>query len=392
MRKICLKPKQDLRLRDGHLWIFSNEIDTKKTPLSDFAMGENVNVVDASGQNLGSATINPKTLIAARLHARSPNTPLDSDLLVKRLKIALDFRQSLFANPWYRLVHAEGDYLPGLVIDRYDAHLSVQITTQALEQRKDVLLDILHDLIKPEGIVLANDIFTRSLEDLSLVPQTMGDVPEFIELKENGATFTVPIISGQKTGWFYDQRENRLLAARLASGKRVLDACCYLGGFGVLAAINGAKEVTFVDSSVKAIALATKNLQENAPGRLKKAVIGDVFDVLTDLINQKETFDFVSIDPPAFIKRRKDVSKGQMAYRKLNNLAIQLLSKNGLLVSSSCSYHLTAESLRLAILRGAKKNNRSVQIISSGRQGYDHPYLLGMPETAYLKCYLAKLN
>ena len=392
MRNLCLKPHQDTRLKQGHLWIFSNEVDTGKTPLTDFEIGEDVNVADAKGQILGSATINPNSLITARIHAKRPNTPLDCDLLRQRLECALNFRQSLFAKPFYRLLHAEGDFLPGLILDRYGDYVTLELNTQALEKRKELLLEIIQDVLKPKGIALINAVPVRSLENLSLENQFLGDLPDYLELPENGATFTVPLKSGQKTGWFYDQRENRLLAANLAKGRRVLDACCYLGGFGVLGALHGAKEVTLLDASAKALELAAQNVEHNAKGSLKETLQGDVFEIFGQLVARKTTFDLISIDPPALIKRRKDVAIGLAAYRKLNSLAIKLLAKDGILVSSSCSYHLTAESLRQAILRGAHKAQKSVQLLAYGRQGYDHPELLGMPETSYLKCYIAKIS
>lgn len=394
MRKLKLKPREELRLRQGHLWVFSNEVDTKTCPLSEFQVGEEVNVVDYKDQVLGSATINPHTLICARIHAFSPNIKLNGSWLLKRLKEAWLFREKTFKLPWYRLVHGEGDLLPGLVIDRYGAYFSVQITTQAMELRKNQILEILEELFHPRGLILANDLISREIENLPQEPEFAGDIPSEIELPESGAQFLVPLKTGQKTGWFYDQRANRFKASLLAKKRKVLDVCCYLGGFGVLAGMQGALEVTFLDSSELALQYADKNFKRNLKGKNipSKVIQGDVFTELTKLEERGERFDFISLDPPAFIKRRKDVQTGLSAYRKLNALALKLLEDGGILVTSSCSHHLTNQSLLDCVQRAAIKQQKLAQILYVGRQDLDHPELLGLPETSYLKCFMLRLS
>ncbi|MBR4742027.1 MAG: class I SAM-dependent rRNA methyltransferase, partial [Desulfovibrio sp.] len=310
----------------------------------------------------------------------------------KRLEQAIALRKSLFSTPFYRLCHAEGDLLPGVVIDRYDSHLTIQISTQATEQRKDSLLSCLDQLLHPTSILFANDIPIRSLEQLSLTQECLKDVPEEIALQENGLTFTVPLLDGQKTGWFYDQRRNRMLASRLAKGRSMLDAFCYAGGFGVHCAAY-AKQITFLDSSKRALLYAERNFATNRKSREVQAtfLLGDAFTELHRIYQSGKRFGLISIDPPALIKRRKDTPQGIAAYRKLNHLAIRLLEPDGILVSSSCSFHLEPETLTSAILRAAQKQKCVVQILAMGSQDIDHPKLLGMPETSYLKCCFARM-
>ena len=389
MRDLILKNKEDQRLAHGHLWIFSNEVASS---LGDFAMGEEVLVKNAQGQCLGTACVNPHALICARLHSRKENVHLDDSLLRQRLTQALALRSQLFPDPWYRLCHAEGDLLPGLVIDRYGQHLSLQITTSAMEERKNELLSVLHDLLSPQSILLANDHPMRALEGLSLEKVSIGNVPEELNVPENGCLFTVPCQTGQKTGWFYDQRDNRAKAASLAKDLNVLDAFCYVGGFGVQCAKAGCRSVTFLDASACALDYARKNLASNCPFLMHKASFleGSAQKLLAELASQGQRFDLISIDPPAFIKRRKDAALGIQAYRRLNALAVRLLTPQGILVSSSCSFHLKQETLIDCIQRAARKEGQSAKLLYAGRQAADHPELLGMPETSYLKCCIAR--
>ena len=394
MKQLILKNHEDRRIRDGHLWIFSNEVDTKKSPLHAFTKGENVDVVSSTMTALGTGTINPNTLITCRLHARTPNTPLTKELIAKRIAEALHFRERSFASPYYRLLHGEGDFLPGLIIDRYDTHLTVQITTYAMEMQKEVICDVLAELLHPKSIRFANNLPTRSLEGLDTTSQCVGDVPYETVVQENGCTFRVPIIEGQKTGWFYDQRANRLLAARFAQNRTVLDAFCYLGGFGCVCAKNGAKEVTFLDASKKALSYAEANYFANThdSSTPPQMIQEDGFQGLKKLLDSTKRFGLVSIDPPALIKHRKQSAEGLAGYRTLNLLAMRLLEPHGILVTSSCSYHLRSETLQDCLLRAANKEGRTVQILATGRQDIDHPERLGMPETSYLKCIICAVH
>ena len=232
MKTLWLKKGEDRRIRAGHLWIFSNEIDSAKSPLPDFEPGENATLRDARGAVLGSVFVNPHSLICARLYSRKADLPLDADLLRQRLQSALGLRQRLYNQPWYRLCHGEGDLLPGLVMDRFGDHLTVQVGTWGMEARKEELREVLGELLQPRSILWDNDIAARSLEGLPRENESEGPVPDVLEVPENGCIFRAPLQGGQKTGWFYDQRRNRREAARYAAGADVLDIFCYAGGFG----------------------------------------------------------------------------------------------------------------------------------------------------------------
>ena len=264
MKTLWLKKGEDRRIRAGHLWIFSNEIDSAKSPLPDFEPGENATLRDARGAVLGSVFVNPHSLICARLYSRKADLPLDADLLRQRLQSALGLRQRLYNQPWYRLCHGEGDLLPGLVMDRFGDHLTVQVGTWGMEARKEELREVLGELLQPRSILWDNDIAARSLEGLPRENESEGPVPDVLEVPENGCIFRAPLQGGQKTGWFYDQRRNRREAARYAAGADVLDIFCYAGGFGGTAAAAGARSVTFLDASPQALALATENAAQRA--------------------------------------------------------------------------------------------------------------------------------
>ena len=392
MRKLCLKKNEDRRLRAGHLWIFANEVDVKQSPLTDFAPGEAATLCDWRGAPLGSVCVNSASLICARLHSRKPDVELDEALLTQRLESALALRQRLYPGPWYRLCHGEGDFLPGLVIDRYGDHLTVQVTTAGMEQRREALTAALHTLLHPTSILWANDLAARGLENLSREQQSEGQLPERLEVPENGCRFFAPCATGQKTGWFFDQRPNRAELARYAKDADVLDIFSYVGGFGVTAAAAGARSVTFVDASAQALAFAEENARANAPGCEAHTLCGDAFDLLRQMRDEGRRFQAISLDPPAFIKRRKDAALGLAAYKQANDLAVQLLTPGGILATSSCSHHLETQSLRACLTQAAAKRKLHARILFAGGQGPDHPIHAAMPETAYLKCFIAQVG
>lgn len=380
-----MKKNEERRLRAGHLWVYSNEVDSARTPLTAFAPGQPVLIEAANGKALGSGYVNPHSLICARLVSRDPAHVLGRSLLVHRLNVALALRERLYAQPYYRLVHGEGDALPGLVVDRYRDVLVVQFTTAGMEQARDAVLEALQKVCKPVGILLRNDSPVRTLEGLHNYVETIGSVPDRIDLEENGVRFRVSVQAGQKTGWFYDQRENRARLARYVKGLRVLDLFSYVGGWGVQAACAGANEVVCVDASQDALTHVGVNAELNGVQDRVHTRKGDAFDVLRELREAREHFDVVVLDPPAFIKRKKDVKAGIEAYQRINQQAMQVLAKDGILVSASCSYHLEAGSLQQIVLAAARHLDRSVQILERGRQGPDHPAHAAIPETEYLK-------
>ncbi|HSU15951.1 class I SAM-dependent rRNA methyltransferase [Longimicrobium sp.] len=387
-----LRKNEDRRLRAGHLWVFSNEIDVERTPLPGFEPGEMVEVQDARGAPLGVGYVNPRSLIAARLVSRDRDARLDRALLKRRLARALSLREMLFDRPFYRLAYGESDGVPGLVADRFGDHVVVQLTTAGMERAKDDVVQALRDTLQPAGILFRNDSSGRALEGLDTYVETaFGEVPAAVPLEENGVRFEAPV-AGQKTGWFYDHRMNRARLMAYARGRRVLDVFSYIGGWGVQAAAAGAEHVVCVDASAEALEHVARNAALNGAAERVSTRKGDAFDVLRMMAAEGEKFDVVVLDPPAFIKRRKDQKAGEEAYRRVNQLALEVLRQDGILVSASCSYHLPREALQDAMLRAARNRGRSLQIVEQGHQGPDHPVHPAIPETAYLKAFFGRVG
>ncbi len=383
---LVLRRREERRIQRGHLWVYSNEVDTAATPLKAFAPGDPVNVCAAGGRPLGSAYVNPHSLICGRLVSHRPDVVLDRGELDARLRAALALRESLYDRPCYRLVHGEGDALPGLVIDRYDDVLVVQVGTAGMERLQESLVAALVDLLAPRAIQLRNDGQMRALEGLeSRVETVHGTLPESLAIDEGGLRFAVPASGGQKTGWFFDQRPNRDRLARYCAGRRVLDLFSYVGAWGLRAAAAGAREVVCVDSSEPALEGLAANAVANGLAGVT-SVRGDAFEVLRALRESGETFDTVVVDPPALIKKRKDHKAGSEAYRRLNRRALQLLAPGGILLSSSCSYHFSRDDLRIAVERAARQVDVELQLLEQGTAGPDHPVHPAMAETDYLKC------
>jgi 23S rRNA (cytosine1962-C5)-methyltransferase len=381
-----LKANADRRLRAGHLWVYSNEIDVAATPLNGFAAGDQAILEAAGGKVLGIVAMSPNNLICARLLSRDVKHVLDKSLLVHRINVALSLRERLFDKPCYRLVYGDSDLLPGLVVDRFFDILVVQLASATMEKHKDEVLAALIQVCKPSGILLKNDSAARDAEGLERYVDTpFGVVPEWVALEENGVKFEAPVIDGQKTGWFYDHRMNRARLAPYVKGKRVLDLFSYIGGWGVQAAAFGASEVMCVDASAFALDGVERNAALNGLSEQVACIEGDVFAALKELKNAEERFDVVLVDPPAFIKRKKDMKNGEAAYRRLNEQAMRLLNKDGILVSASCSMHLEEDNLQNILLTSARHLDRNIQLLERGGQGPDHPVHPAIPETRYIK-------
>jgi len=386
-----LKKREERRLRAGHLWVYSNEVDTRRTPLGQFEPGQPVEIQAANGRPLGAGYVNPHSLICARLYSRDARRVLDQGLLARRLRQALALRERLSAGPYYRLVHAESDLLPGLVVDRYGDVLVVQITTAGMERVRDAVLAALQQVLKPAGILLRNDGAVRQREGLPLYRETVGAVPAELAVVEGDLRFAVSAEGGQKTGWFFDQRDNRMRMRRYARGARVLDLFAYVGAWGLQAAAAGAESVLCVDESADALRLLENNARANGLDARVRVRRGDAFEVLRGLHEQRTRFDLIVLDPPAFIRRRKDVPAGVEAYHRLNRLAMQLLADDGFLVSASCSFHLEAARLQRVLLDCARQTGGRLQILEAGQQSVDHPVHPAIPETAYLKAFFCRL-
>jgi 23S rRNA (cytosine1962-C5)-methyltransferase len=390
--RLSLKRGEDRRLAAGHCWVFSNEVDTDRTPLAAFQPGDLAAVESERGRFIGYAYVNPHALICARIVSRDARRPIDESLLAHRLEVALELRQHLNAEPYYRLVYGESDGLPGLVLDRYGDLAVGQIATAGMEALKPLIEKAIRTVLTPAGLYWKNDSAARGLEQLpQLAEPAFGAVPEEVEVREAGALYRAPLAGGQKTGWFYDQSANRARLARyLRPGARVLDVFSYVGAWAVRALRAGAASAMCVDSSKEALDYAARNAAQNAAA--VECVREDAFDALHALNESGARFDVIVLDPPAFIKRKKDIPKGQAAYRKLNQLALQLTERDALLVSCSCSYHLAEAELLAAVQAAARHCGRFVQVLELGGQSPDHPVHPAIPETRYLKAIFCRVT
>ncbi|HEY4127750.1 MAG TPA: class I SAM-dependent rRNA methyltransferase [Gammaproteobacteria bacterium] len=387
---LILRKNEDRRLRAGHLWVFSNEVDIARTPLKAFQPGDLVEIQSSSSHAIGTGYVNPNSLIAARILSRDPQHLPDRGLLVHRLNIALSLRERLYPTPHYRLVFGESDGLPGLVVDRYGDVLVVQVTTAGMERLKPDVVAALEKVLKPSAIVFRNEVGVRELEGLPLYTETaLGTAPASVQVEEHGLKFQAPLEGGQKTGWFFDQHDNRARLLRYVKGKRVLDVCSYVGAWGIQAAAHGAIETLAVDSSAAALEWVQKNAAAN--GVTVATRQEDAFDALKGLRDAGEKFGVIVLDPPAFVKRRKDLAAGREAYRRLNQLAMQLLDRDGMLISCSCSHHMSAEDLLGAIQSAARHLGKDAQILEQGMQAPDHPVHPAIPETSYLKAFYVRV-
>lgn len=387
-----LKKGEGRRLRAGHPWIYSNEIDTAVTPLKAFTPGQEVLVQGADQSLIGTAYVNPRSLIAARLFSRETDAKLDQDFFMVRIKAALALREQLFDKPFYRLVFSEGDGLPGLVIDRFGNDFVLQINTAGMELKIDAIMGALKAIFPDiHSILLRNDSGIREHEGLPLYVKPGWETPpEEIQLEENGVPFYAPLLKGQKTGWFYDHRLNRARLKQYVAGKTVLDVFSYLGSFGIQAARFGAKQVDCIDASAYACEFIARNAALNNVADKVNVICQDAFDALKACLQENKQYDVIILDPPAFVKKAKDLKEGLLAYQRLNELAIKLLVPGGILVSCSCSMHVSTEELMNILQRVAFRTGATIQILERGHQGPDHPLHVSIPETDYLKAIFAR--
>lgn len=388
-----LNANSERRLKGGHLWVYSNEVDTNASPLKNYEPGMQVVVEAANGKALGTAVMSPEQLICARLISRHPKQFLDASLMVHRLKVALSTRDLWYPHQCYRWVYGDSDGLPGVVIDRFGDVVVVQISSVAMEQRIDDLLDAINKVAKPRVIVLKNDGKLRETEGLEeYIRIVQGELEDdCAPLIENDTRFMAPVIHGQKTGWFYDHRDNRARLNTLVKDKRVLDVFSYVGGWGVQAANHGASEVHCVDASAQALDWVEQNATLNGVAEKMVCWEGDAFAALKQLRDNGEKFDVVVVDPPAFIPRRKDIKAGELAYKRINQLAMRLLNRDGIIMSASCSMHLGETRLPDMLRELGRELDRDVLIQYTGSQGADHPVVPAIPETRYLKAVSARV-
>jgi 23S rRNA (cytosine1962-C5)-methyltransferase len=391
MAELYLRRGADRRLRAGHLWVYSNEIDTARSSLASFSAGDLVCVRNSEGKLLGSAYMEPQSLICARLYAPGQQQQLDQDFFRSRLIDALAIRQAAFDQPFYRLVYGDSDTLPGVVIDRFGQYLVVQLNNHGIERYREPLLAALISELQPLGILLRGD--SRNRREQGLEENTdvvFGEVPAQVRLEENGVEFLAPVHEGQKTGWFYDHRMSRARLAPWVRGKSVLDVYSYIGGWGIQAAAFGAASVCCLDSSAQALEGVEVNARLNGLESRVTTRRGSAPETMAAMRSEGAQFDVVILDPPAFIQRKKDIKKGTTAYRRINELGLQLLRPGGLLVAGSCSMHLARADLMLAMQQAAVRAGCQLRVVEQGAQGPDHPIHPAIPETEYLKAIFAR--
>jgi 23S rRNA (cytosine1962-C5)-methyltransferase len=391
MPDLFLRKGAERRLRSGHLWVYSNEVDTKRSPLGAFGPGDIVSVRSVDGTQLGCAYMEPQSLICARLYAPGEQRELDQAFFEQRIVTALAGRESVFDKPFYRLVYGDSDTLPGLVVDRFADYLVVQLNNEGIERYRVPLVQALITTLQPSGILLRGDSRSRREQGLSVDSEVVfGEVPHQVPLEENGVQFLAPVYDGQKTGWFYDHRMSRARLAPWVVGKSVLDVYSYIGGWGVQAAAFGASDVCCLDSSAQALEGVEANARLNGLEQCVTTRRGSAPETMAAMRGEGARFDVVILDPPAFIQRKKDLKKGIAAYRRINELGLHLLKPGGLLVSGSCSMHLSRSDLIFAMQQAAVRAGCQLRVVEQGAQGPDHPIHPAIPETEYLKAVFAR--
>ncbi len=411
--KLHIKNHQEIRLVQGHPWIYSNEIANfaELKPLEDGSLVEVF--VQKNKEAVGVAYFNSHQLIAARILSNNAAEKIDEAFFVTKLFTAKKLREKFFDKPFYRLIHSEADGLGGLVIDRFDNVFSCQISTAGMEKLQDLLIAALQKVFPNCAIIFRNDVESRKFEGLSADNKIVsGEIADEIICEENGLKFSVDVKAGQKTGWFFDQRENRAFIAKISKNCDVLDAFCYQGGFGLNAIQGGAKSVTFIDSSKEALEKVKRNLEinfsenntENSDDKTNKNITQKsrfdaakkceffnekTFDVLEKLAADKKQFDIVVLDPPAFVKSKKDLFAGLRGYEKLVRLAVPLLKENGILFLASCSHNVSLPDLISAANNGLRKGligaNKTPKLIRTYGASFDHPLHPALKESEYLK-------
>jgi 23S rRNA (cytosine1962-C5)-methyltransferase len=381
MKTIRLKKKEERRVLRGHPWVFSNELQEIPAGL---APGEIVDVLDFTGRFVGRGSINPHTLIAVRILTRK-RQEIDAAFLLQRITAARDLRTRLGFGESFRAVYSEGDGLPGLIVDKYSDILVVQSLTAGMERLIDPIIAVLREVYSPRAIVLKNDTASRETEGLERhTSVAFGSVPGPVIMEESGLQYKVDVLEGQKTGFFFDQRENRLALKELVKGRRTLDCFCYAGAWALNAARFGASEVIGIDSSEKAVNVAGENAALN--NLSVRFVVGDVFEELRSFEKKGERFGCIVLDPPAFVKSRAKVREGLKGYKEINLRAMKRLEPGGILISCSCSHHIDLELFKEMLIDASYSADRSVRLLEMRSQARDHPVVLAARETQYLKC------
>jgi 23S rRNA (cytosine1962-C5)-methyltransferase len=380
-KQIILKKGEEHRILAGHLWVFSNEVASLE---GDPEAGDIVELIRHDRKPLGLGFYHPHSLIAFRLLTTEPED-ISFEFFEKRIQRALALRKRLYPHSeTYRLVFGESDFLPGLVVDKYNEFLSIQVLSAGMERRTTLICDVLESLFHPKAIVARNDAPVRTLEQLPLEKKVLRGSPGFTIIDDGCVKFEIDILQGQKTGFFLDQRENRRSLHRYVRDAKVLDCFCYEGGFSLHAAYAKAQCAVGVDSSESAIAKAKVNVRLNDANSVQLET-GDVFEHLKKLAEGKKNFQAVILDPPSFTRSKKNIPSALRAYQGLNAAAMRLIDSGGFLATASCSHHITEEGFLSAIAQAARKVKRHLQLLECAGAAPDHPVNPAMAETKYLK-------
>lgn len=391
MKSLRLKKDADRRIKAGHLWIFSNDIDTSQSALKNYSAGELIHIETARGTPLAIGYINPHCLLCIRILSQNLQDKVDTGFFIRKIQTAKTKREKLFSDNYYRVVFGEADRLPGVVIDQFNDVIVVQINTAGIENLKSYLIDAIKKVFQPNVIFLKCDSTERRNEGLDHYTETLlGEPPSSISVKENNCVYEINLLNAQKTGWFFDHRFNRARIATYCNDKKVLDVFSYCGAFSIPCAKNGATEVVAIDRSAQALEQLQKNAALNSLSNIK-TICGDALECMQILHQSNEKFDVIILDPPALIKRKKDIPAGEKMYQKLNETALNLLNDGGILLSASCSMHLSAEYLLNLIRRAGIYTKKDLSVIEHCHQGPDHPVHPAIAETNYLKGFIISL-
>ena len=387
MTRITLNKNEDRRIKSGHPWVFSNEI---REVAGDRTAGAPAELYDAAGIFIGVGHYNPHSLIAFRLVSRQREDIDTPEFFETRIAAALAHRTARYPGlATFRAVYGESDFLPGLVVDKYGDYLSLQLLSAGMDCRREQIVAALKNVFNPLGIIARNDVSVRKLEGLDeKVELLWGDIPERVDMEENGLRFQVNLREGQKTGGFLDQKQNHLLLKEISAGKDVLDCFCYTGGWAVHAAAFGAKSVLGLDISQRAVGQAASHAKLNKVSDRVRFEECDAFERLRSLNQEGRRFGVIVMDPPAFVKSRKNIAEATKGYLTVNRRALELLEPGGYLITCSCSYHMGREAFRDMLIQAARLAKREVRLVETCSQAADHPVLLSFPESEYLKCFV----
>ncbi|MGE5582177.1 MAG: class I SAM-dependent rRNA methyltransferase [Bacillota bacterium] len=386
MNQVVLKAGKDKRIKSGHLWVYQGEIGIIGIGVKS---GEIVEVLDNRGRFLGLGYYNQASQIAVRLLTNS-REPIDREFFRQRLRQAIEFRRRVRPDArCYRLIFGEADLLPGLIVDKFQEYLVVQFLTMGMEVNRELIIDLLVEICKPRGIIERSDLSVRHLEDL---PERSGciygECPPSVIIQDNGLQFRINLLDGQKTGYYLDQSANRAALAPYAKGRRVLDCFCHVGSFAIHAAAYGADSVLGVDISEDVIGMAIENAALNGISERCEFKTANVFDFLRDQVGKKMEYGLVILDPPAFTKSKQTLDSAIRGYKEINLRALKLIPSGGILVTCSCSHHLSADLFWEIINSAAVDNKKRLHLLERRTQSLDHPVLVGVPETEYLKCFI----